>query len=161
MSEQDEISAEGRTVGVISDTHGLLRDGVPEIFKGVEMIVHAGDIGGRSILHALEKIAPVTAVRGNMDSGIIAAFLNEAETFSFGGFSFHVRHDLLKLNIDPAASGVDMVITGHTHLPELKTENGVLYLNPGSAGPERPKKPISLARVSLRNGKLSARHFYL
>ena len=139
----------------------MLRDEVLEILGGVDMIVHAGDIGNKDILSHLERIAPVTAVSGNMDGGVMAAFLNETETFRYGDFNFHVRHDLAQLVIDPAASGIHMVITGHTHLPDLKTLNGVMYLNPGSAGPERPNKPISLAKVSLQNSRLSVRHFYL
>lgn len=148
-------------IGVVSDTHGLLRAEVLDIFEGVDRIVHAGDIGNMNILRALEEIAPVTAVIGNTDSGVVAALLNESETFEFGSFHFHVRHDRTCLNINPAASGIHMVISGHTHLPDLKSENGVIYLNPGSAGPERPNKPISLAKILLQNNQLSARHFYL
>ena len=146
---------------MISDTHGLLRDEVLGIFEGVDRIVHAGDIGSKDILNALEKIAPVTAVSGNMDSGLIAVFLNETETFEFGDFKFHVRHDLSQLAVDPGLSGIDMIITGHTHLPELTSRNGVMFLNPGSAGPERRNKPISLAKITLQNRQISARHFYL
>jgi uncharacterized protein len=161
LAEHDTDFRRGRTIGVISDTHGLLRTEVHGIFESVDMIVHAGDIGSKDILNDLEKIAPVTAVIGNMDSGIMAVFLNETETFEFGGFKFHMRHDLSQLAIDPSLSGIDMVITGHTHLPELTFRNGVMYLNPGSAGPERRNKPISLAKLTLQNGKISAMHFYL
>ena len=161
MVEHNAETAQERSIGVISDTHGLLRAEVFEIFTGVDMIVHAGDIDNKDILNALEKIAPVTAVSGNMDSGLMSVFLNESETFRFGAFNFHVRHDLTQLTIDPAASGIDMVISGHTHLPDLTSLRGVMYLNPGSAGPKRSGKPISLAKVSLQNSRLSAMHFYL
>jgi len=155
------IPAREGAIGVISDTHGLMRTEVLEVFRGVDIIVHAGDIGNMLIINTLEELAPVTAVSGNTDSGMTAVFLNETETFEFGAFNFHVRHDLSHLAINPAASGIHMVISGHTHLPDLKKKNGVMYLNPGSAGPERQKKPISFAKVWLQNGCLSVKHFYL
>ena len=161
MIEHTEISAPESAIGVISDTHGMLRTEVLEIFQGVDMIVHAGDVGNMEILKVLEGVAPVTAVSGNMDYGAVTVFLNEVETFEFDGFNFHVRHDLSHMNINPAVSGIDMVISGHTHIPVLASENGVIYLNPGSAGPERKNKPISLAKVLIQNGRFSARHFYL
>jgi len=153
--------ADHGAIGVVSDTHGMLRSEVMRILNGVDMIVHAGDIGSMDILKSLETVAPVTAVSGNVDGGIIAAFLNESETFDFRGFKFHLLHDLSRLTIDPGTHGIHMVISGHSHLPELRRENGVMYLNPGSAGPERPRKPISLARVTVREGRLWVRHFNL
>jgi putative phosphoesterase len=148
-------------IGVISDTHGLLRDEAARIFKGVDMIVHAGDVGGQDILNSLEKIAPVTAVSGNMDGGMIRTFLEEEEAFEFKGFKFHLIHDLAQISVAPESQGIQMVISGHTHVPLLRKKNGVMYLNPGSAGPERPNKPISLARVTVQGGRLWVRHFTL
>lgn len=161
MVEHTESRAPGGVIGVISDTHGMLRTEVLEIFHGVDMIVHAGDIGTMEILKTLEAIAPVTAVNGNMDYGAATVFLNEAETFEFRNFKFHVRHDLSRIDLNPEVSGIDAVISGHTHIPDLRTENGVMYLNPGSAGPERKNKPVSLAKILIQNGGLSARHVYL
>ncbi len=149
------------TIGVISDTHGLLRPEIKELFAAVDMIVHAGDVGSVEILKALESIAPVTAVSGNMDSGMVAAFLNEAETFEFRSFKFHLIHNLSHLSIDPSAAGIDMVISGHTHLPDMRKENGVMFLNPGSAGPPRHQKPVSLAKLTIRDGGLWVRHYSL
>jgi putative phosphoesterase len=154
-------SADTGVIGVISDTHGVLRGEAPRIFKGVDLIVHAGDIGSMDILKSLEAIAPVTAVSGNVDDGILRAFLDESETFDFKGFKFHLIHDLCRIDISPEAHGIHMVISGHTHMPELRKKEGVMYLNPGSAGPERPRKPVSLARVTVKDGRLRVRHFNL
>lgn len=148
-------------IGVISDTHGMLRDGAVRILTGVDMIAHAGDIGRIDILRSLEKIAPVTAVSGNIDSGVVRTFLDESETFEFKGFKFHLLHDLTRIDIAPESNGTHMVISGHTHMPELNRKNGVMYLNPGSAGPERPRKPVSLARITIQEGRLWVRHFNL
>jgi putative phosphoesterase len=148
-------------IGVISDTHGLIRNDVARIFKGVDMIVHAGDVGNIDTLKTLEKIAPVTAVHGNVDGGVIRTFLEEEESFEFKGFKFHLIHDLARITVAPESLGIKMVISGHTHTPELKKKNGVMYLNPGSAGPERPSKPISLARVTVKDGRMWVRHFTL
>lgn len=156
-----EGSAATGVIGVISDTHGMLRTEVPRIFKGVDMIVHAGDIGSTDVLKALETIAPVTAVSGNMDGTVISAFLNDHEDFEFKGFKFHLLHDLAQLSINPKSHGIHMIISGHTHLPEIRREDGVIFLNPGSAGPKRLKKPISLAKVTSRDGRLWVKHFNL
>lgn len=156
-----EVSAAAGVIGIISDTHGMLRVEVPRIFKGVDMIVHAGDIGSTDVLKSLETIAPVTAVSGNIDGAVISTFLNDSENFEFKGFKFHLLHDLARLAIDPKSLGIHMVISGHSHLPELRREDGVMYLNPGSAGPKRFKKPISLAKVTARDGRLWVKHFNL
>jgi putative phosphoesterase len=148
-------------IGVISDTHGLLRAEAADILKGVDMIVHAGDICSADILNSLEKIAPVTAVCGNMDGGVLRNFLEEEVSFGFKGIKFHLIHDLTRITISPESKGVRMVINGHTHVPQLLKKNGIMYLNPGSAGPERPGKPISLARVTVSDGRLLVRHFTL
>ena len=156
-----EGSAGTGAIGVISDTHGMLRPEVSRIFEGVDMIVHAGDIGSADILKSLEAIAPVTAVSGNVDGTVISAFLNDSETFEYKGFKFHLLHDLSRLTIDPKSMGIDMVISGHTHLPEIRSDNGVMFLNPGSAGPKRFEKPISIAKVTARDQRLWVRHFNL
>lgn len=154
-------STDTAVIGVISDTHGVLREEATRILKGADAIVHAGDIGSVDILRSLEKIAPVTAVSGNVDGGMIRGLLEESTTFDFRGFKFHLLHDLTRIGIDPVSQGIHMVVSGHTHMPELRKKNGVMYLNPGSAGPERPHKPVSLARVTVQNGRLWVRHFTL
>ncbi len=148
-------------IGVISDTHGMLRPEAARIFSGVDRIVHAGDIGSVDILKSLEAIAPVTAVHGNTDSGIIASFLNDSETFKFKNFKFHLLHDLVHLGVDPLKSGIRMIISGHSHMPMAREENDVMYLNPGSAGPKRLNKPVSLAKVTVMDNRLLVRHFDL
>jgi putative phosphoesterase len=149
------------SIGVISDTHGLLRPEVTQHFNGVSHIFHAGDIGSIDILKRLETIAPVTAVSGNMDKGAIASFLNDTETLTFRNFKFFMIHDLSHFNGTSPSSKFDVIISGHTHLPQLQNNNGVMYLNPGSAGPERTGKPISLAKITFREGRLWAKHIYL
>ena len=149
------------TIGVISDTHGMLRPEVSRIFKGVDIIVHAGDVGGIDILNSLESIATVTAVHGNMDSGVIASLLNESETFEFCGYKIHLLHDLSRLAIDPQTMGVHIVISGHSHLPDVFEKNGIVYLNPGSAGPKRSNKPISVSKITIQDGLLQPIHVHL
>ena len=158
---QSESYKASGTIGVISDTHGMLRLEVSRIFKGVDIIVHAGDVGGIDILNSLESIAPVTAVRGNVDGGVVSAFLNESETFEFRGIKIHLLHDLSRLSIDPKAHGVKIVVNGHSHLPEVINQNGIIYLNPGSAGPRRANKPISVAKVTIQDGLLLPKHFHM
>ncbi|GBC59765.1 phosphodiesterase [Desulfonema ishimotonii] len=138
------------TIGVISDTHGLLRPGAYEILKGADLIAHAGDVGGAEILRELEKIAPVVAVRGNTDGGNWAGGLPEEEVFEVGETLMYIRHDLHRMQIDPAGAKFDVVITGHTHQPAVQQKDRVLFLNPGSAGPRRFDYPVSVAilRVS-------------
>jgi len=159
------MNSEGSTVtgiiGVISDTHGMLRPEVSRIFSGVNMIVHAGDIGGMDILKSLGTIAPVTAVHGNTDTGIIASFLNDSETFKFKNYRFHLLHDLAHLGVDPLKLGIRMIISGHSHIPLAREENDVMYLNPGSAGPKRLNKPVSLAKITVMDNRLLVRHFDL
>jgi putative phosphoesterase len=158
---QSEVKTETGIIGVVSDTHGMFRPEVSSILKGVDMIVHAGDIGSVDVLKSLETIAPVTAVSGNTDGGILTTLLNDTETFEFHSFKFHLLHDLSHLSIDPATSGIQLVISGHSHLPEVRKANGVIYLNPGSAGPKRLNKPISLAKVTVSSGRLIVKHFKL
>ena len=144
------------TVGVISDTHGLVRPEALAALAGVERIVHAGDIGAPDVLDALGRIAPVTAVRGNNDRERWAADIPETDVLEIGEVSLYVLHDLHELDLDPRAAGFAAVIAGHSHQPRMEERDGVLYLNPGSAGPRRFKLPISLARLTVTGGRLQA-----
>jgi uncharacterized protein len=138
-----------KTVGVISDTHGLLRPEALEALAGVAWIVHAGDIGAPEIIDALRRIAPVHAIRGNVDRGVWADEYPPTEIVDIEGQSLYVLHDLHALDLDPAAAGFRVVISGHTHAPTVSEGRGVVYLNPGSAGPRRFRLPISLARMTV------------
>jgi putative phosphoesterase len=142
-------------VGVISDTHGLLRPEAVSALAGVERIVHAGDIGDRAVLVALERVAPVSAVRGNNDRGAWARDIPETEVVEVGGVSLYVLHDLHELDLDPRAAGFAAVIAGHSHQPRQEERDGVLYFNPGSAGPRRFRLPISLGRLTIQGGRVS------
>ena len=143
-------------VGVISDTHGLLRPEALAALRGSDRIIHAGDVGGPSILDALSQLAPVTAVRGNVDLAEWARSLPRAATLELAGSRIHVLHDLAELELDPLAEGIGVVVSGHSHRPGLRRQDGVLYLNPGSAGRRRFTLPISLARLHLADGRVSA-----
>lgn len=144
-------------IGVISDTHGLLRPEAERCLAGVSHIIHAGDIGTPEIVDRLGRIAPVTAIRGNIDTGDWARRLPDAETLRLGGCALYVLLDLKQLAIDPTELGIDVVISGHSHRVAIETVDGVLYLNPGSAGRRRFKLPITLATLDLhRNGALQA-----
>ena len=138
-------------IGVIADTHGLLRPQVLKAFGGVELIIHAGDIGNPKVLAGLERLAPVHAVRGNVDRGDWAAELPLNRVVEVGGVLLYVLHELFCLDLDPAAAGLAAVIYGHSHSPHLERKNGVLYLNPGSAGPRRFTLPVTLARLKVSN----------
>jgi uncharacterized protein len=141
-------------IGVISDTHGLLRPEAVKALKGVELIIHAGDVGNPKVLANLERIAPVQAVRGNTDRGDWAAGLPHARVVEVGGVHLYVLHELFCLDLDPAAAGFAAVIFGHSHSPHLERKNGVLYLNPGSAGPRRFTLPVTLARIKVQGDSL-------
>jgi hypothetical protein len=141
-------------IGVIADTHGLLRPEVATCLAGVSHIIHAGDIGAPDVLDGLRRIAPVTAIRGNVDRGSWAQRYNETETVRIGARTFYVLHDLKQLDIDPGALGLDAVISGHSHRVQIKTDGGTLFLNPGSAGPRRFKLPITLATLDLDGEEL-------
>ncbi len=140
------VAAAGQTIGVISDTHGLLRPEALAALAGVDHIVHAGDIGSRAVLTGLEDIAPVTAVRGNIDRAAWARELPETAAVEIGGLWLYVLHDRERLDLDPEGSFA-AVITGHSHRPAMEERGGVLYFNPGSAGPRRWTLPISLGRL--------------
>jgi uncharacterized protein len=144
-------------IGVISDTHGLLRPEAMAFLRGADRILHAGDIGKPEILTQLAALAPVTAVRGNNDQGSWAQALAEVERITAGGVCIHLLHDLSQLALDPLAQGVSAVVTGHSHKPFIQIRDGILYLNPGSAGPRRFKLPITVADIRVANGRASAR----
>jgi len=144
------------TVGVISDTHGLLRNDVFQVFKNANYILHAGDVGSQAILNELKKLAPITVVRGNMDTGDWAAGLALTDMVKIGNHYLYLLHDLSSLDIDPLAAGVDIIISGHTHQPLINKQNKILYLNPGSAGPRRMNLPVSVAMLYISRNRLDA-----
>jgi len=143
-------------IGLISDTHGLLRPEALSALRGSDFIVHAGDIGP-GVLEPLRTLAPVTAVRGNNDHGAWAAGLEDKEWLQAGELVLHVLHDLADLDIDPNAAGVDIVVTGHSHRPRIERRGGTLYVNPGSAGPVRFRLPVSVALLRITGRELDAR----
>jgi uncharacterized protein len=138
-------------VGIISDTHGLLRPEALAGLRGSNFIIHAGDVGAAAILDQLKTIAPVFAVRGNVDTETWTSALPLTEVVQLENISIYVLHNLQQLDLDPAASGFQIVVSGHTHQPESHWHDSVLYINPGSAGPRRFSLPISLARLDLSN----------
>jgi len=148
-------------VGLISDTHGLLRPEACERLTGVDHIIHAGDIGGPGVISGLRELAPTTAIRGNVDKGRWADDHPHIEWLTLGGRSIYVLHNLNDLNLDPAAAGIDVVVSGHSHRPRIETVDGVLYLNPGSAGPRRFTLPIALAILELTGDGLRPRIHHL
>lgn len=142
-------------IGVISDTHGLLRPEAQAALRGVDHILHAGDVGDPAILDALREIAPVTAIRGNIDQAGACARLPATELVELDGHSIYMLHSLSDLDLDPAAAGISAVISGHSHQPKIEHRKGVLYFNPGSAGPRRFSLPISLGLLQVtENGVL-------
>jgi hypothetical protein len=144
------------TIGLISDTHGLLRPGAVASLRGSDAIIHAGDIGDPEVLAALARLAPVTAVRGNVDRGAWASALPETAVLEIGGTVIFVIHNIAELAFDPAASGFRAVVSGHSHQPGRREESGVLYVNPGSAGPRRFTLPIALGRLRLAGRRMTA-----
>ena len=148
-------------IGVISDTHGLLRPQAVAALQGSALIVHAGDVGSPEILDELRRIAPVIAVRGNVDSGTWAARLPHSEIVEHDAIRLYVIHILEDLDLDPPTAGFHAVITGHTHRPKMESKDGVLYFNPGSAGPRRFDLPVSVGRLSVADGKLRGELIYL
>ena len=136
-------------IGVISDTHGLLRPESLAALRGASHILHAGDVGDIAILDALRQIAPVTAIRGNIDTNGPTAQLPATEAVELDGHLIYMLHSLADLDLKPEAAGVSVVISGHSHKPKVESRNGVLYLNPGSAGPRRFSLPITVAHLRL------------
>ena len=143
-------------LGVISDTHGLLRSEAVEALRGSDRILHAGDVGAPEILEALAQIAPVTAVRGNVDGEPWARTLPETEVVEAGGVSVFILHNLGQLDLKPEAAGFRVVVYGHSHQPRIEEKNGVLYFNPGSAGPRRFHLPVNVGKLVIEAGKVRA-----
>jgi putative phosphoesterase len=145
------------TIGVIADTHGLLRPEAVEALAGMDHILHAGDVGDADILVRLRRIAPLTAIRGNIDTSGVCGELPATDAVELGGRLFYLVHSVADLDIDPVVAGVAAVVSGHSHRSQVQQQNGVVYLNPGSAGPRRFDLPVTLAKVSLAEGKIRAR----
>jgi uncharacterized protein len=143
-------------LGVISDTHGLLRPAAVSALIGCDRILHAGDVGALKILDELRQIAVVTAVRGNVDTEPWAGALPETEVVEAGGVPIYMLHDLGHLDLKPQAAGFRVVVHGHSHRPKMEEKNGVLYFNPGSAGPRRFSLPVSVGRLTVEAGKVHA-----
>jgi putative phosphoesterase len=144
-------------IGVISDTHGLLRPEAVKALAGVSAILHAGDLGKAQVLEGLQVIAPVTAVRGNVDSGAWTQGLPLRQTANFGGVKIYLLHDLNELDIDPKSAGFQVVVYGHSHLPKVETRKDVLFLNPGSAGQKKFKLPVTLAILDIEGSRVKAK----
>ena len=140
-------------VGIISDTHGLVRPEAVAALKNCELIIHAGDIGKPEILEALRGIAPVVAVRGNNDKGAWAEAIAEREMVEVRGVPIYVLHDLKELDLDASAAGLRVVVSGHSHKPSIEERQGIVYINPGSAGPRRFKLPVCVARMKVTTGR--------
>jgi len=135
-------------IGIISDTHGLLRPEAIEQLAGSDHIIHASDIGAPQVIERLREIAPTTAVRGNIDVGWAKDY-PDTQLVVLGGWAVYVLHNLNEIDVDPAASGINVVVSGHSHRPKIETKAGVLYVNPGIAGPRRFKLPIALALLTI------------
>ena len=144
-------------IGLISDTHGLLRPEAVSFLRGCDHIVHGGDIGCAEILAQLSALAPLTAVRGNNDRGPWAERLAQTELVQIGNVWVYALHDIARLDIDPNGAGVHVVVSGHSHKPSVERRDGVLYVNPGSAGPRRFKLPIAVAELLVEGSAVSAR----
>ncbi len=139
-------------IGIVSDTHGLLRPEAIEGLRGVDHILHAGDVGKPHILDQLRELAPLTAIRGNIDKGETwRNLLPATEAVELDGKWFYLIHDLKDLDLDPQAAGMDVIISGHSHKPTVRKNDGILYLNPGSAGPRRFSLPVTLARIQTQH----------
>jgi len=142
-------------IGIISDTHGLLRPEALAALRGSDYIIHAGDVGDAAILSELAEIAPVTAIRGNLDHGARSRKLPTTDVLEVQGISIYVLHHLAELDLKPEAAGFAAVIYGHSHVPKQELKNGVLYFNPGSAGPRRFRLPVTIGRLRVKEGKVS------
>ena len=144
-------------VGLISDTHGLLRPEAVTFLRGSDHIIHAGDIGDATVLRQLNVLAPVTAVRGNNDRGSWADVIPESQVLQVDNVFMYVLHDLAELDLDPGAAGFQVVVSGHSHQPLVETRDGVLYVNPGSSGPRRFKLPVAVAELDIEGHSVRAR----
>lgn len=154
QNENRELRTENRVVGLISDTHSRIRPSALEALRGCDLILHAGDIGTIDVIAALKKIAPVQAIHGNIDREPLTRKYPATEVVEFAGQSIYMLHNLQALDLDPRAAGFAAVVYGHSHKPEYYFKNGVLYFNPGSAGPRRFSLPISVGKIQIRNGEL-------
>ena len=150
-------NASRQLIGIISDTHGLLRPQALEALQGVDLILHAGDIGNQQVLDTLNTIAPVVAVRGNNDKGDWAQALPDWEVVEIGNVSIYMLHDVKEIEISPSGGGFQVVVSGHSHKPSVEERRGVLFVNPGSAGPRRFTLPVSLAHLHVVGEKVEAR----
>jgi putative phosphoesterase len=146
----------GLLVGVISDTHGLVRPDAIAALQGADLILHAGDIGKPDVLEALNEIAPVVAIRGNIDQAKWAETLPDRETVTLEGTSVYLIHNLQELDFDPIAANIQVIVSGHSHKPQIEERNGVLFVNPGSAGPRRFKLPIAVAHLHIEGATVHA-----
>ncbi len=154
MEAAENRSEREIVVGIISDTHGLLRPEAMAALQGSDLIIHAGDVGNPDVVKALAGIAPTHAVRGNVDAGDWAAILPMFELVDVGERLFYVLHEISQLDLDPAEAGFAAVVFGHSHQPMIETRQGVLFLNPGSAGPRRFKLPVTVARVGISGARM-------
>lgn len=148
-------------IGIISDTHGLLRESVIRELTGSDLILHAGDFDTPEVLDKIRKIAPLVCARGNMDAGEWSEALPRYDITEISGKTICVIHDIHRLDLEPDAAGITVVISGHTHWPVIDRQGGILYMNPGSAGFRRPGKPITLGKLTLTNGELMPKIVYL
>jgi putative phosphoesterase len=148
-------------IGVISDTHGLLRPEVFKIFKGVDLIIHAGDIGSKTIISSLRKISKVIAVKGNIDEEEWAKKFPVTKLIKFGLITIFLIHNINGLKFDPSTKNINIIIYGHSHMPNNEQKGNVLYFNPGSAGKKRFNLPISVGLMEVKNQKIKAKHIYI
>src|SRR5262249_11375353 len=148
-------------IGVIADTHGLMRPEALHALRGSDLILHAGDIGKPTVIEALQTVASVVAVRGNNDNGAWADSFAGSEVVKAKSMLIYMLHDLGELDLDPGAKNIGVVVSGHSHIPFVETRRGVLYLNPGSAGPRRFRLPISVARLTVAGDRAHAELVYL
>jgi putative phosphoesterase len=156
MAVDDKLEKIERAIGVISDTHGLLRPEAVEALLGVDLILHAGDVGSPEVLETLKEIAPVVAVRGNNDKGHWAEDLPQWEVAEVGSISIYMIHDVKEIDLVLEAAGFQVVVSGHSHKPSVKKHKGVMYVNPGSAGPRRFSLPVTIARLKVSGEAVSA-----
>ncbi len=148
-------------IGVISDTHKLLRPEALKALQGVEHIIHAGDIGSRAVIDGLRRLATVTAIRGNVDAGDWAREFRDTEVVEIGGILIYVIHNISDLDLDPWAAGFSAVVFGHSHSPHQEVRDGVLYFNPGSAGPRRFNLPVTAGYLTISDRKIDGEIFHL
>ena len=151
-----KIGKPDKVIGLISDTHGLVRPQALDALRGVDLIIHAGDVGKPEVIDALKLIAPLHAIKGNNDRGAWAKKLPDAMFLTVGGVKLYVIHDVHELSFEPGKRGIAAVISGHSHRPSVVERDGVLFVNPGSAGPRRFKLPVTVGRLRIVDGKVRA-----